>query len=70
MVPLIIKTPHQGAQTTIHCTVAEELEGVTGKFFENCHELDLAPKYVFVLDEETAERLWKVSAQMVGLEQN
>ena len=30
---LMFKTIVQGAQTTIHCAVAEELEGVTGKYF-------------------------------------
>ena len=30
---IIFKSIVQGAQTTIHCAVAEELEGVTGKYF-------------------------------------
>ena len=30
---IIFKSVVQGAQTTIHCAVAEELEGVTGKYF-------------------------------------
>ena len=28
---LVLKSPKQGAQTTIHCAVAEELDGVSGK---------------------------------------
>ena len=30
---IIFKNIVQGAQTTIHCAVAEELDGVTGKYF-------------------------------------
>lgn len=30
---LIFKNAVQGAQTTIHCAVSEELDGVTGKYF-------------------------------------
>lgn len=30
---LFFKTPKQGAQTTVHCAVAEELEDVTGQYF-------------------------------------
>ena len=30
---LVFKTPVQGAQTTIHCAVAEDLEVVSGKYF-------------------------------------
>lgn len=32
-VKLVFKTPLQGAQTSIYCAVAPELEEVTGKFF-------------------------------------
>ena len=30
---IIFKEAAQGAQTTIYCAVAEELEGVSGKYF-------------------------------------
>ena len=30
---ILFKSIVQGAQTTIHCAVAEELNGVTGKYF-------------------------------------
>ena len=62
---IILKTPHQGAQTTIYCAVAEELEGVSGKYFEDCCEEEL--KTAVAVDEQVAERLWKVSAEMVNL---
>ena len=65
MLTLILKTPHQGAQTTIYCAVAEELEGVSGRYFEDCQEKELERDYVKVKDTE--ERLWQVSAKMVGL---
>ena len=31
---LLIKTPKQGAQTSIYCAVSAELEGVTGLYFK------------------------------------
>lgn len=62
---MIIKTPKQGAQTTIYCAVAEELEGVSGKYFEDCQEKELQKDYV--KNKETEDRLWQVSAEMVGL---
>ena len=62
---MILKTPYQGAQTTIYCAVAEELEGVSGRYFEDCQEKELERDYVKV--EEMEERLWQVSAKMVGL---
>lgn len=63
---LLFKTPWQGAQTTIHCAVAEELEHTSGLYFSDC-----APKKVAsqATDDEAARRLWELSAQMVGLKQ-
>lgn len=29
----LLKTPYEGAQTSIYCAVAEELESVSGKYF-------------------------------------
>ena len=33
LAPFTFKDAKGGAQTTIYCAVAEELEGVTGKYF-------------------------------------
>ena len=33
---LFTKTPRQGAQTSIHCAVASEAEGITGKYWSDC----------------------------------
>ena len=62
---LILKTPRQGAQTTIYCAVAEKLEGVSGRYFSDCHEQ--VPKTAVSMDDQVAEKLWKVSAEMVDL---
>ena len=63
---LFLKTPCQGAQTTIYCAVAEELNGVSGKYFADCRETKL--ETAAATDEEAAERLWNISAKMVGLD--
>ena len=62
---LIAKSPQQGAQTTIHCAVAEELEGVSGKYFGNCCEEELTSKAA--IDDEAGERLWQVSSTLLKL---
>ena len=63
---LLLKTPWQGAQTAIYCVVAEELEGVSGRFYGNCREEPL--ETAIASNDEVAEELWRVSAEMVGLE--
>lgn len=58
------KTPEQGAQTTIHLAVSDELEGVSGKYFMDCkeHSLNTAAS-----DMDKAKKLWEESALIVKL---
>ena len=64
---LFTKTPWQGAQTTIYCAVSEEMEGVSGQYLSDCKIKKLANSQA--TDDSIAERLWEVSMQMVGLEE-
>ena len=59
-----MKSPAQGAATSIHLASAPELEQVTGRYFTNRHpKKSSGPSY----DQATAARLWQVSADLVGL---
>ena len=62
---VVFKTPTQGAQTTIHCAVAEELEKISGRYFSDCAEKEPAEQ---AKDDGVAKQLWEVSAALVGLE--
>lgn len=61
-----MKSPELGAQPVIFLAVSEELEGVTGRYYDVMTEKEPAPQ---ALDEEAAHRLWEVSSRLVGLEQ-
>ncbi|KAL4629506.1 retinol dehydrogenase 12-like [Arapaima gigas] len=61
---LLLKTPWQGAQTTIYCAVTEGLENMSGSYFSDCAPKEPAPE---AKDDLVALRLWEVSAQLVGL---
>lgn len=60
----LMKTPAQGAATSIRLASAPELEQVTGRFFA-----DGKPKKSSKAsyDQDAAARLWQVSADLVGL---
>ena len=58
------KTTVQGAQTTIYCAVSEEMDGVTGKFVVDCR---IRKPNSQALDDRIAEKLWEVSAKLVGV---
>ena len=59
---LFFKTAEQGAQTTIYCAVSEEMEGVTGKYLDNCKITKLENPQA--TDDDLAEKLWEVSAKL------
>lgn len=65
---MYFKSPHEGAQTTIHCAVCEETKGISGHFFMDCRACDHS-WYVNkkAYDEGLAKKLWEVSEQMTGL---
>ncbi|XP_037550942.1 retinol dehydrogenase 12 [Nematolebias whitei] len=64
---LFLKTPREGAQSSIYCAVAEELHSVSGQHFSDCSPAFVAPQG---RSEETARRLWDASCQLLGIEWN
>ena len=61
------KTPNGGAQTSVYCSVAEELKNVSGKYFKDCALKECS---VLAKDEVLAEELWKQSEQLTGIKKN
>lgn len=60
-----IKTPEQGAQTTIYCAVDEKCANETGLYYSDCQVAEQPPGAKKV---EDAQKLWDVSWKLVGLE--
>ncbi|XP_039990103.1 retinol dehydrogenase 13-like isoform X2 [Xiphias gladius] len=63
----LIKSPTEGAQTTIYCAVEESLQNKSGLYYSDCAPKTAAPQG---LDDDAAKRLWDLSASMVGLTQS
>jgi retinol dehydrogenase 14 len=59
-----MKTPAQGAATSIHLASAPDLEQVTGRYFANSMPKRSSKRSY---DEAAAARLWQASADLVGL---
>ncbi|NXV83748.1 RDH12 dehydrogenase, partial [Atlantisia rogersi] len=60
-----LKTPQEGAQTSVYCAVAEELDSVTGQYFSDCQPAYVSPRG---RDDETAKKLWSVSCELLGIQ--
>jgi NAD(P)-dependent dehydrogenase (short-subunit alcohol dehydrogenase family) len=71
---ITLKTPEQGAATSVLLAASPLVEGVSGRYFENGNEAEViyergnffggvAP---YAVNPENAERLWEVSLGLVG----
>ncbi|KAG7222420.1 hypothetical protein INR49_016280 [Caranx melampygus] len=61
---MLIKSPKEGAQTTIYCAVDESQANVSGLYYSDCAPKTPAPQ---AMDDAAAKKLWDLSASMVGL---
>ena len=69
-----VKTPQQGAATTVWAALAPELEGHGGFYLEDCAQAPLAASptdrgavHPHARDKAAAERLWEWSEKVTGL---
>jgi retinol dehydrogenase 14 len=60
----LLKTPAQGAKTSIYLASSPNVDGVTGQFFANSKP-KTANKVAY--DADMTARLWDVSADLVGM---
>jgi len=68
---LVLKTPEQGAATSVYLATAPGLEG--GRYFEDCREAEVVDERGnetgvarYALDPENADRLWAYSERLLG----
>ena len=68
-----MKTPEQGAATSVFLAVSPLVAGVGGRYFEDCNEAPVVDEIqgihgvlAHALDPEAARRLWDVSEELVA----
>lgn len=69
-----MKTPEQGAATSVLLATSPQLEGVGGRYFEDCREAEVVERIVdglhgvrdYALDPVAAQRLWDVSLELLA----
>ena len=68
------KTPAQGASTSILLAASPLLEGISGRYFEDCNEArrvakrpaDFTGHAAYAVDPVNADRLWNVSLKLIA----
>lgn len=64
LAPLLMRTPEEGAQTSIYVATSPEVEGMTGLYFSDSKPVSPSKA---AQDDAAARRLWTVSAGLAGL---
>ena len=59
-----LKTPFEGAQTSICCAVDERLENVSGRYYSDCVE---EPLLSHATNDTVTKKLWEVSERLTGI---
>jgi NAD(P)-dependent dehydrogenase (short-subunit alcohol dehydrogenase family) len=70
----VLKTPEQGAATSVLLATSPQLEGIGGRYFEDCNEADVVERRgagisgvaPYALDPVNAERLWDLSLELIA----
>ncbi len=67
-----VKTVEQGAATSVFLAGSPQVEGIGGRYFEDCGEADVVEQLsgihgvmAYALDPDAARRLWDVSAELI-----
>ncbi|HEY3291740.1 MAG TPA: SDR family oxidoreductase [Anaerolineae bacterium] len=58
------RSPEKGAETSIYLATSPEVEGVSGRYFQDKHE---ATPSAIAQDAEAARQLWQLSEEQTGL---
>jgi NAD(P)-dependent dehydrogenase (short-subunit alcohol dehydrogenase family) len=71
---LVLKTPEQGAATSVLLATSPQLAGVSGRYFEDCNEAPVVSDNSessngvrrYAIDPEAAARLWELSLELLA----
>jgi Dehydrogenases with different specificities (related to short-chain alcohol dehydrogenases) len=61
---IFLSSPEKGAETSVYLASSPEVEGVTGKYFDNKRAV---PSSSASYNEADAKRLWQISAELTHL---
>ncbi|XP_071946550.1 retinol dehydrogenase 13-like [Antedon mediterranea] len=62
----MLKSANDGAQTSVHCAIADDISHLSGAYFKGCKVQKMA---THAADETNGRRLWEISEEMTGLKE-
>nr|XP_008119823.1 PREDICTED: retinol dehydrogenase 13 [Anolis carolinensis] len=65
MCSFFLKTPKEGATSTIYCAVSQQVEGISGKYFDS--DCSLAVPLPLAEDPAIGQKFWEAAERLTGL---
>jgi hypothetical protein len=62
---MVALSPESGARTSVYLASSPDVEGISGQYFVKQKPVASSPQS---RDQAAAERLWRLSAEMTGVE--
>ena len=59
------ESPEKGARTSVYLASSQEVEGISGRYFEECKAVCSSP---VSYDRKLQEKLWRISKELTGLD--
>ena len=59
------ESPEKGARTSVYLASSQEVEGISGRYFEECKAVCSSP---VSYDRKLQEKLWQISKELTGLD--
>jgi retinol dehydrogenase-14 len=64
VVGLFLRSPEQGARTSVHLATSDDVLGKTGGYYASCRPKKAA---AHAFDDTAARRLWQISEELTGM---
>jgi NAD(P)-dependent dehydrogenase (short-subunit alcohol dehydrogenase family) len=64
LIARLARTPEKGAETVVYLASSPEVRGASGGYYFDCKLARISPA---AQDDDAAERLWRLSEQLVGI---
>ena len=63
---IFLASAKKGARTPLYLTTSADLEGISGKYFNNCKETKTSKRSY---NREEGKQLWEITERLCGLTQ-
>ena len=66
-ISFFMKSPLQGAQTILYCSMSSDVDKITGRYFSNCEDVTETETHPLTKDIQKSSKLWNETKKLVAI---